>query len=801
MKPNNLLNMRFLQNLNLNKRILLFTIPIVVLLYAASGFALYVLSMKRVVSTAQTEMEVYLTKVSETIQLVENQTEAGFNNADYLLLKPFFNQNAFYKSDFPFLIDNTGQYILHIYKEGQRIPGTLLQQIKTSRNKQGSFDYIDYKDGKKQSMIFFYKYIESYKAYVGVSLCKSEVYEGISQNRTVLVFIVIFASLIFFISINLILKPIIRVIQELTVAAKKLSNGENTQKILFSNNDEIGQIVDSVNSLIDSLKQKADFANEIGKNNLDAEFSALGEQDLLGSSLLNMRESLKAANIEDAKRKREDELRNWATAGLAMFSDILRQNNNNLNKLSDNVIQNLVNYLDANQGGLFLYNDEDPENRHLELISAFAYNRKKFFEKRIALGEGLVGTCAVEKQTIYLKEIPTEYIRITSGLGEAVPTSLLIVPLKIEEAIFGAIEIASFKEFADHEIEFVEKLGQSIASTLSSVKNSIRTNQLLEQSQQQREEMAAQEEEMRQNMEEMQATQEEMGRKSLEMEGMTAAINEALLYCELNEEGIILNPNNNILTLLGYSRLEAEGKNLLEFIHPDEKSMFQSIWSEVMSGSVYKSTMHWVNRSGSEMYIIASISPALDEIGSIYKIYLLGQDVTESKIIELRAHKQAEEIEQSLLEIRVEQELNEQREQEMKALLLALDHTCLVTELDPDGLITYINNKNTETLGGKKEEIEGKLISELDFVAKNKPKEFKKFWDNLSKGIKQNREFSLTIDGNEVWISENYTPIMNEHNQVTKIINIGFDISEIKRKEKEMASLVAELDMLKKKKK
>jgi len=757
--------------------------------------------MKRVIVSAQNEMEVYLTKVSETIQVVENQTEPGFNNSDYLLLKPFFNQSAYYKTDFPFLIDNTGQYLIHIYKEGQRIPALIIQQIKSSRNKQGEIEYQDYKDGEKQDMMLFYSYVDSYKAYIGISLCKSEVYEGISQNRTVLIFIVVFATLIFFFAISLILKPIIKVIQELTIAAKKLSNGEDPQKISFTNNDEIGQIVDSVNSLIDSLKQKADFANEIGKNNLDAEFTTLGGQDLLGSSLLNMRHSLKLATSEESKRKHEDELRNWSTAGLAMFSDILRQNNNNLNKLSDNVIQNLVNYLDANQGGLFLYNDDDPENKHLELISAFAYNRKKFIEKRILLGEGLVGTCAVEKQTIYLKEIPTDYIRITSGLGEAVPTSLLIVPLKIEEAIFGAIEIASFKDFADYEVEFVEKLGQSIASTLSSVKNSIRTNQLLEQSQQQREEMAAQEEEMRQNMEEMQATQEEMGRKSLEMVGMTAAINEALLYCELNEEGTIINPNNNILSLLGYSRIEAEGKNLLEFIHPDEKDMFQSLWSEVMSGSVYKSTMHWVNRTGNELYIIASISPALDEIGSIYKIYLLGQDVTESKTIELRAHKQAEEIEQSLLEIKVEQELNEQREQEMEALLHALDYTCLVTELDPDGLITYINNKNTETLGGQKEEIEGKLISELDFVAKNRPKEFKKFWDNLSKGIKQNREFSLTIDGNEVWISENYTPIMNEHNQVTKIINIGFDISEIKRKEKEMASLVAELDMLKKNKK
>lgn len=793
--------MKYTQNLNLNKQILLFTIPIVVILYAASGFSVYQLSKKRVLNSAQREMEVYLSKMSETIQLTENQTGQGYGNSDYEILKPFFNQNAYYKTDYPFIFDNSGQYIIHAYKEGQRIPSALLQDIKKAHSKEGVVSFTDYKDGRELDMLLSYKYIDSYGAYLGISVNKSEVLESLSQNKFVLIFVVIFASIIFFLTITFVLKPVIRLLKQITESAKRLSRGENPEKITFAQSNELGQITESINNLIDNLKHKADFANEIAKNNLDAEFNALGEQDVLGTSLLNMRQSLKLANIEEGKRKTEDELRNWTTAGLAMFGDILRQNNNNLAKLADNVIQNLVNYLKANQGGLFIYNDDDPEFKHLELLSAFAFNRKKFFEKRIALGEGLVGTCAVEKETIHLKEIPTEYIRITSGLGEAVPTSLLIVPLKLEDSIFGAIEIASFNDFKGDEIEFVEKIGVSISSTLSSVKNNIRTNQLLEQSQQQREEMAAQEEEMRQNMEEMQATQEEMARKSLEMEGVSAAINEALLYCELNDDGSISNPNNNILALMGYTRVELEGEPLSELIHSDEKSMFKSTWAEVMSGSTYKSTMHWVDKNANEFYILASISPAFDEYGSIFKIYFLGQDVTESKQLEIRAHKQAEEIEQSLLEFRVEQELNVQREDEIKALLLALDHTCLVTELDPAGVITYINNKNTAVLGGTKQEIEGKLISELDYIAKNNPEEFKKFWDKLSNGEKQSREFSLITNGNEVTISEVYTPIINEHNQVTKIINIGFDISEIKRKEKEMSALIEELETLRKKKK
>lgn len=281
--------------------------------------------------------------------------------------------------------------------------------------------------------------------------------------------------------------------------------------------DEIGQMSVAMNQLVAGLKEISDFSNEIGKGNFNKSFTPLSKDDMLGNSLLRMRDDLKNASLEEEKRKWEDEQRNWATQGVAKFSELLRKDNENMEMLSYNIISNLVKYMNCNQGGLFILNDNDPENKYLELTACYAYNRRKYVSKQIEIGEGLVGRCVKEGETIYLTDIPDNYITITSGLGESNPTCLMLVPLKLNDEIFGVIEIASFKNIEPYQKEFVEKVGESIAATISTVRVNIRTQELLEQSQQQAEEMSAQEEEMRQNMEELRATQEQSSLREIEL--------------------------------------------------------------------------------------------------------------------------------------------------------------------------------------------------------------------------------------------------------------------------------------------
>jgi len=778
--------------MKISQRIQLIIVPLMVLLFTVSGVTLNYLSKNRVRENVRIQEGVYIDKLIQIADMVEEKTGKGLTSDDIFQLKPYFLSPAYFNTDYPSIISTNGVYLLHTTLQGQRLPSAVVAQIRKSKSTDGYIYYDDYSGNKPEQHLLCYKFYKPYNAYIAVSVSMKEALTPMKSNRMAIIIFIVLASLLTAFSIPLLLKPIIRTINLVNIKLKQMAKGDIPNPIKITSKDELGEMATSLNQLMEGLKSTTSFAHQIGQNQLEQTFQPLSNKDELGNALLDIQSNLKHALEEEQHRKEEDYIRGWVNEGLAKFGDILRQNNNNLTLLADSIIQNLVNYLEANQGGIFIYNDSE-NDQHLDMLSAFAYNRKKFISKTIPLGEGLVGTCALEKKTIYLKEIPADYIAITSGLGEATPTALLIVPLKLEDEIFGVVEVASFKEFKSYEIEFVEKIGESIASTLFAVKNSIRTNMLLEQSQQQREEMAAQEEEMRQNMEEMQATQEEMLRKNIELELITNTINQSLLSATLSEDGYMTDSNQNFTETLGYPKAELEGKLLADLISPDQRSDFQLAWKKIRNGHTLTETIPMLDRNGNNHYLMVTISPELDPAGTITKVLLIGQDITETKQLEIKAQHQAEEIEQNLKQLQKEQELSAQRQKDMSTLLEALDQNCLVSIIEPDGLITYINNKNVEVLGDKKEDIEGKYLHDIDYSAKHRPAEYKKFWDNILNGKKQQREFSLTVKGETKWVLENFTPVMGESGNLYKIINIGFDITENKNKEAELTKVIEQL--------
>jgi GAF domain len=271
-----------------------------------------------------------------------------------------------------------------------------------------------------------------------------------------------------------------------------------------------------IGNSINNLKNASSFVRDITEGNYEVTWDELTEsnkslnQDNLVGNLIKMRDKMKFVKAEDEKRL-------WGTEGLAKFSEIARVNQSDIDKLSLEVVRFFAKYLGAQQGSLFILQDEvEGQEPSLELKACYAFDRKKFIQKTVPIGSGLVGQAYLEGKTTLLTAVPQGYVSITSGLGDTSPSCLVIVPMKYNDKVEAVLELASLKKFKEYEISFLEKAGEVIASSINATKTNERTTRLLRESQEQAEILRSQEEELRQSMEELQATQENIRRRENE---------------------------------------------------------------------------------------------------------------------------------------------------------------------------------------------------------------------------------------------------------------------------------------------
>lgn len=454
-----------------------------------------------------------------------------------------------------------------------------------------------------------------------------------------------------------ILAPIHRLIGSL----REISRGRiaDDLKVSYALNDELGEMTRSINGLVDSLNDTARFATEIGEGNLACKYEPRSGDDKLGVALLGMQESLaKARELEEAQ-KLANKKSHWANEGMAKFSEILRNNHDNLKEMSFDVIKSLVKYVDAIQGGMFVLNNDVDDDEFLEMTACFAYNRRKMHQKRVEMGEGLVGRCFYEKQPILLKEVPNDYIEITSGLGENNPNNLLLVPLKINDVVNGVLEIASFKEFEEYQIQFVEKIAESISSTITSVRINERTSALLERSQVQAEMMAAQEEEMRQNLEELQATQEELEKRARENEQMTRDLEkekyllDALLsnipdyiYFKDDQSRFIRVSESMAPLFQARSGADLIGKSDFDFHSAEHANKAYAEEMEIIrtGNKIIDHIDHETWDDGREQWVSTTKMPLVAADGRTVGTFGISKVITNIKRLEIEMHRQNEEM-------------------------------------------------------------------------------------------------------------------------------------------------------------
>jgi len=176
--------------------------------------------------------------------------------------------------------------------------------------------------------------------------------------------------------------------------------------------------------------------------------------------------------------------------------------------LCRSIITHLAHYLEAQIGAIYLVEEEDS---HLQLVGSYAYTKRKNVSNTFALGEGLVGQAALEKELIHLVSVPDDYITIRSGLGETPPHSILVLPFLLKDKVVGVLELGSLDGFSDLQIDFLKQLTEPVAIAVTTAENRVQMQALLQETQAQSEELQAQQDELR-------ASNEELGRQTEQLQ-------------------------------------------------------------------------------------------------------------------------------------------------------------------------------------------------------------------------------------------------------------------------------------------
>ncbi len=595
----------------------------------------------------------------------------------------------------------------------------------------------------------------------------------------------------------------VKPLKELDASIEDIKNGESRISKVKSSDKTISKIENSVSMMTHSISNALNFISHLEKGQYDKEYVNLDEKfdDQLADSLVRLRDNLK--DIAE-----QDKIRNWVAEGLGKFVDILRAiGEEDLNSLADRILSNLVRYLNANQGQMFILNDDDEYNKHLELIAYYAYERKKYERIDLDADSGLIGQAYKEKETIYLTDVPQDFVRVTSGLGESTPTSLLIVPLKVNDEVYGILEIASFENFEKHEIEFIERLGESIASTISTAKLNERTRKLLEDSQQQSEELRAQEEEMRQNMEELQATQEEVQRQMKENEKIQSdlILEKALLdslmqylpeyvyfkdldsrFIRISDSMLKIFPVGNIKEMVGKSDFDFVDKSLAQGYYDEEQEIIRA-----KKGFVDKIKKEKFDNGVVQWSSITKM-PIVDSEGSCIGTFGITKDITEIKELEITANIKNEELMAQEEELKSNINSMEEAQKELakeKSLLDALMNNLpdYIYFKDIDSKFIRASRSMTKLFPIKDiSELEGK--SDFDFHKKEAAEKYFKDEQNIiknKKGIVDQVQHEVMDNGFEQWVSTTKLPLLDQEGKPMGTFGITKDITQFKKLELE----------------
>jgi len=587
----------------------------------------------------------------------------------------------------------------------------------------------------------------------------------VAQSLTVFVWIeiiiVVLALLVAFLLSSFLIRSLKRSVKSIRHYLDEFSLG-NVPWVHISYENEIMALTDNLTTFAKNLQKITDFATEVGKGNFESDISVFKNKGDIGASLAELRSGLAQVAIEDKQR-------NWINEGIALFSNILR--NTDSQKTYDEFIANLVRYVEANQGSIFVVQGTD-KNAILELKAIYAYDRKRFVNKSIKMGQGLVGQTWQDKDLVYLEEVPDNFVQINSGFGEAPPKSILIVPIMMNEEYLGAIELASFKKFEQYQIEFVQRTAEILVSLVSAIKKTEETEVLLQESQDKAELMKAQEEELKLTVEQLETTQQQIVQNQIELKGQKQALDQILITVEFDMNGRILSANDIFLQAMKYENLDSVVGLPHEVLIPPQDRVSEkyiNLWKNLKKGLGFTGEVKRITKEGLEVWLSATYTVVKDEEGNFLKVIKIANEITQEK----------------------------QRNLDFARQLEAINRANAIVEFDINGYIKTANNLYLKMVGYTLEELRGKHHRLLIPEEEKALKEEAVLWRRIQRGETMTGDFRRQPkDGKDIWLYGSYNVILDMNNNPYKVVKFAHDITASVELEKQKNALTKEKQIL-----
>lgn len=306
-------------------------------------------------------------------------------------------------------------------------------------------------------------------------------------------------------------KNIIGPVMKIKYFIVQLSKGELPELNIKIPSNAVGEMINALKSHVEGLKRTSLFANEIGKGNFNSQFDPLSENDVQGKALMEMRDKLKYVAESEATSK-------WMSEGIERISIIMRDFTSDIDSLCDSLAKEIVTFVGAQQGAIFLVSKEDKDDHNITINGGFGINKELLLASQLNVKESLVGQCIHSNQNIFITNHNSPLFAIDTGLYKTEVSNIYILPLFAGGEVIGSIQVASVHVLTNSQLVYLNRILEPLSAGMHGVMSNSFTRRLLEESIKQADELSAQKQELRWANDELVNKSKELGISQIELQ-------------------------------------------------------------------------------------------------------------------------------------------------------------------------------------------------------------------------------------------------------------------------------------------